>query len=133
MDGRLRRLPGKRQNRGEGITSEINAATDATARVMPAARGTRRNGPCPARSGILRAAALDDIDEAAEIRLRSQRSRPTPIAMPWMLIIEIHSSGRTSLGEIAAEMNNRGIPTPRRRQWQPMTLSNLLARVRRLL
>ena len=25
------------------------------------------------------------------------------------------------------------IPTPRRRQWQPMTVSNLLARVRRML
>jgi len=49
------------------------------------------------------------------------------------LIIEIHSNGKTSLGEIAAELNNRGIPTPRRRQWQPMTVSNLLARVRRML
>ena len=49
------------------------------------------------------------------------------------LIIEIHSNGKTSLGEIAAEQNNRGIPTPRRRQWQPMTVSNLLARVRRML
>ena len=33
-------------------------------------------------------------------------------------IIEIHANGKTSLGEIAAELNNRGIPTARRRQWQ---------------
>jgi len=49
------------------------------------------------------------------------------------ITIEIHANGETSLGEIAAELNNRGIPTARRRQWQPMTVSNLLARVRRLL
>jgi hypothetical protein len=49
------------------------------------------------------------------------------------IIIEIHSSGKTSLGEIAAELNNRGIPTPRRCQWQPITVSNLVARIRRML
>jgi len=49
------------------------------------------------------------------------------------IIIEIHANGETSLGEIAAELNNRAIPTARGRQWQPMTVSNLLARVRRLL
>ena len=49
------------------------------------------------------------------------------------IIIEIYANGKTSLGEIAAELNNRGIPTPRRRRWFPMTVSYLLARIRRML
>jgi hypothetical protein len=49
------------------------------------------------------------------------------------IIIEIRSTGKMSLGEISAELNNRGILSARRCQWYPMTVSNLLARVRRLL
>jgi hypothetical protein len=49
------------------------------------------------------------------------------------IIIEIYANGKTSLGEISAELNNRGIPTPRRRRWYPMTVSYLLARIRRML
>ena len=40
MDGRLRRLPGKRQNRDEGITNEITAADSPGAFVEDTSTAT---------------------------------------------------------------------------------------------
>jgi hypothetical protein len=49
------------------------------------------------------------------------------------IIIEIYANGKTSLGEIATELNNRGIPTARRCRWYPMTVSYPLQRIKRML
>jgi len=49
------------------------------------------------------------------------------------IIIKIRSTGKTSLSEIATELNNRGISSARQRQWYAMSVRNLLARVCHLL
>ncbi len=44
------------------------------------------------------------------------------------IIEEIRRSGATSLRAIADALNARGIPTPRGRQWEAMSVKNALAR-----
>jgi len=89
-----------------------------TAKKNPLGRGARRHR----RGGG---------NPVAIARVKADAGRYALDVLP--IIIEIHANGKSSLGEIAAKLNNRGIPTARRRQWQPMTVSNLLARVRRML
>ena len=67
----------------------------------------------------------------ATAKAKSNADRHALNVLP--IVIEICSTGKTSLGEISAELNNRGVLSARRRQWYPMTVSNLLARARRLL
>jgi hypothetical protein len=45
------------------------------------------------------------------------------------VIKAIRGGGYHSLNAIASELNNRGIPTPRKRQWYPCSVRNLLARI----
>jgi hypothetical protein len=79
------------------------------------ARPSRRGGGNPVATAKVRAAA----------------DRHALNVLP--MIMEIRSTGKTSFGEISAELNNRGVLSARCRQWYPMTVSNLLARARRLL
>jgi hypothetical protein len=68
---------------------------------------------------------------AAKAKLKANADRHALEVFP--VILEIHSAGITSFSGIAAELNNLGIPTARRRRWHQSTVCNLLARVRRLL
>ena len=44
------------------------------------------------------------------------------------IIAEIQKGGATTLRAIAEALNARGIPTPRGRKWEAMSVKNALAR-----
>jgi len=66
----------------------------------------------------------------AKAKVKANADRHALEVLP--IIVEIRATGKTSFGEISAELNNRGVLSARRRQWYPTTVSNLLARVRHL-
>jgi hypothetical protein len=62
--------------------------------------------------------------EAQATRANSLAAQLAPV------IAEIRASGRTSLREIAAALDKRRIPTPRRRgRWSAMQVSRVLSRL----
>jgi hypothetical protein len=46
------------------------------------------------------------------------------------IVDDLHSQGVTSVRALAAELNDRGILTPRGGSWRPTSAARLLARLR---
>lgn len=88
------------------------------------ARGTKLGNPNGAaalrRAGKGNAAALKATQEIAFARAEALRST----------VEELRTTGKLSLGEIAAELNTRGILTARNAMWHRSSVANLLMRLR---
>src|SRR3984957_14232079 len=64
--------------------------------------------------------------EAGATALKANADRHAANVLP--IIAEIQKSGATTLRAIAEALNARGIPTPRGRKWEAMSVKNALAR-----
>lgn len=104
---------------------ERQAISQRTREALQAARarGTKLGNPNGAealrRAGKGNAAALRAAQDNASARAEALRKT----------VVELQGSGRGSLGEIAAELNSRGILTARRAQWHRSSVANLLKRL----
>jgi DNA invertase Pin-like site-specific DNA recombinase len=64
--------------------------------------------------------------EAGATALKANADRHAANVLP--IIAEIQKSGAKTLRAIAEALNARGIPTPRGRKWEAMSVKNALAR-----
>jgi len=64
--------------------------------------------------------------EAGATALKANADRHAANVLP--IIAEIQKSGATTLRAMAEALNARGIPTPRGRKWEAMSVKNALAR-----
>jgi DNA-binding MarR family transcriptional regulator len=70
-----------------------------------------------------------ELRERQRIAVKAIKERADQRAANVLPIIrEVRRAGATSLHQIAAALNLRGIPTPRGGQWYAKSVSNLLAR-----
>lgn len=107
------------EQEAEAISGRTKAALAAAK-----ARGVKLGWAIPARAGEAKRAAEKGTKLAAEKRVQqadtfAERLRP---------IVESFAAG-ASLREIAAELNARGIFTPRGKQWKAASVRNLMARL----
>ena len=70
---------------------------------------------------------LARAERRSERPLRGNADRHAQDLAP--VVEDIHAGGATSLREIAAEMNHRGMLTPRGGRWHVSTVLNLLDRL----
>ena len=69
-------------------------------------------------------------DEARAAGRRASKARADAHAAALAPIVaELQADGAWSLRTLAAALNNRRIPTPRGRKWQPGNVARLLARL----
>jgi DNA invertase Pin-like site-specific DNA recombinase len=68
---------------------------------------------------------LSAAREAGAAALRANADRRAANVLP--IIAEIQKTGATTLHAIADALNKRGISTPRGRQWEAMSVKNVLA------
>lgn len=104
---------------------ERKLSSDRTKAALAAAkaRGTRLGNPNGAAA--LRKAAKGTASAIAAVRLNAA-NRAADYAET---VADIRSSGAHSLAGIAAELNQRGIITPRGGAWHPSSVRNLLQRL----
>jgi DNA invertase Pin-like site-specific DNA recombinase len=101
------------------LTSDRTKAALAAAK----ARGTKLGNP----NG---AAAIRRAGKGTEAALEAVRANAAERATEYAeTIADVQASGAASLSAIAAELNARGIVTPRGGQWHPSSVRNLLARL----
>lgn len=104
---------------------ERKLASDRTRAALAAAkaRGVKLGNPNGAkairRAGKGTGAALKAVRRGAQERAVEYAET----------VADIRSTGATSLGAIAREMNERGIVTPRGGRWHPSSVRNLLHRI----
>ena len=70
---------------------------------------------------------IEAARRAAVRAVKAEADRTASNALP--IIAEIRKSGATTLRAIAAALNARGVPTPRRGRWHAMSVRNVLSRV----
>ena len=81
------------------------------------ARGVKLGG---ARGGVLTAEAIAAGQAARSAKARTRAADLDPI------IADIRSKGAVSLRQIAAELNERGIPTPRGSSWNAVQVQRVI-------
>ena len=81
------------------------------------ARGVKLGG---ARGGVLTAEAIAAGQAARSAKARTRAADLDPI------IADIRSNGAVSLRQIAAELNERGIPTPRGGSWNAVQVQRVI-------
>ncbi len=79
-----------------------------------------------ARGVVLGGPKLDEARESAVVKIKALADQRAANVLP--VIREIRRAGATSLHQIAAALNARGITTPRGGQWHASTVRNVLSR-----
>ena len=104
---------------------ERQAISKRTKEALQAAklRGQRLGNPNAA--GALTRAGQGNIAAVAEV----QRTADAHAAALRPIVLDLQKSGFLTLAAIAAELNRRGILTPRGRSWHRSSVSNLLNRL----
>ena len=101
------------------LTSDRTKAALAAAKARGVKLGNPNGAQAIRRSGKGTTAALKAVREGATSRAAEYAET----------VADIQSSGASSLGAIAREMNERGIVTPRGGKWHPSSVRNLLQRL----
>jgi DNA invertase Pin-like site-specific DNA recombinase len=86
------------------------------------ARGTKLGGD----RGNLRAVGDKGREISRTVRIAKAHDRLSLVAP---IVRELRASGLTSLRQIAAALNERGIPTPRGAEWQAPQVKRVLERI----
>ena len=87
------------------------------------ARGVKLGNPNGARA--LRGKQTGNAQAVAAVKANAERRAGNLIA----IVNDIRSQGFTSVRAIAAELNERGILTPRGGAWHPTSTARLLSRL----
>ena len=120
------------------IVTELGATADPFLLHIYAAFAERERAIIAARTKAALAAMTargvklgnsTNLDVASQIGAAANRVAADAFAANVLPVIrQMQTSGLTTLGEIAAGLNARGIPAARGGVWHPMTVSNLLKR-----
>lgn len=102
-----------------GLISERTRAALAAAK----ARGVKLGNPNGARA--LRGKQVGNAQAVAAVKANAER-RATNLRA---IVDDLRSQGTTSLRAIAAELNERGVLTPRGGAWHPTSAARLLSRL----
>jgi DNA invertase Pin-like site-specific DNA recombinase len=102
-----------------GLISERTKAALAAAK----ARGVKLGNPNGARA--LRGKQTGNAQAVAAVKANAERRAGNLIA----IVNDIRSQGLTSVRAIAAELNARGVLTPRGGEWHPTSAARLLSRL----
>jgi DNA invertase Pin-like site-specific DNA recombinase len=102
-----------------GLISERTKAALAAAK----ARGVKLGNPNGARA--LRGKQTGNAQAVAAVKANAKRRAGNLIA----IVNDIRSQGLTSVRAIAAELNERGVLTPRGGAWHPTSTARLLSRL----
>lgn len=102
-----------------GLISERTKAALAAAK----ARGVKLGNPNGARA--LRGKQIGNADAIAAVKANAARRAETLRA----IVGDFHAKGITSVRTLAAELNERGVLTPRGGKWHPTSTARLLARL----
>jgi DNA invertase Pin-like site-specific DNA recombinase len=105
------------------IISERTKAALAAAKKRGTVLGGKREG-----SFDLRKAAAAGNAASAVKRSKAARDRAVDLGT---VIAELRQAGSTSLGQIAAGLNERGILTAQGKEWRPMQVSRVLETLKR--
>lgn len=103
------------------LISERTKAALAAAKRRGTKLGGKREG-----SGDLRAVAADGNAASAVKRAKAAQERAADLGT---VITELQQAGSTSLSQIAAGLNARGIPAARGGEWKAVQVSRVLARL----
>jgi DNA invertase Pin-like site-specific DNA recombinase len=102
-----------------GLISERTKAALAAAK----ARGVKLGNPNGARA--LRGKQVGNDDAVAVVKANAEHRAENLRA----IVDDMHSKGITSVRALAAELNERGVLTPRGGQWHPTSAARLLSRL----
>jgi DNA invertase Pin-like site-specific DNA recombinase len=102
-----------------GLISERTKAALAAAK----ARGVKLGNPNGARA--LRGKQTGNAQAVAAVKANAERRAGNLVA----IVNDIRSQGLTSIRAIAAELNERGVLTPRGGAWHPTSTARLLSRL----
>jgi DNA invertase Pin-like site-specific DNA recombinase len=102
-----------------GLISERTKAALAAAK----ARGVKLGNPNGARA--LRGKQTGNAHAVAAVKANAERRAGNLVA----IVNDIRSQGLTSVRAIAAELNARGVLTPRGGEWHPTSAARLLSRL----
>ena len=113
--------------RAHGLTTNLNHSELVKAALAAAkARGTKLGWAIPTRAAEAKAAAVKGTVIAAQLRI----SQADAFAAQVLPFVKPLAEAGASLRQIAAELNARGIFTPRGKEWQAASVRNLLARLK---
>jgi hypothetical protein len=127
-DAHARRIrPLVEEVRKLGIVSHVDIAAEFNRRGVATAHGARWHA-ATVRRVILRGGAAPASGVAASARVRTAKANAFCVAIR-PAIEELKAAGITLCGEIARELNRRGLLTPTGQQWSGHNIGNLRKRV----
>jgi DNA invertase Pin-like site-specific DNA recombinase len=104
----------------------LYAALSEKERALISARTKAALAAAKARGAVLGGPKLPEAREVAKASIKANADRNAANVLP--LIKEVQKSGATTLREIAAALNARGVQTPRGGQWHATSVKNVLER-----
>jgi DNA invertase Pin-like site-specific DNA recombinase len=104
----------------------LYAALSEKERALISARTKAALAAAKARGAVLGGPKLAEAREIAQASIKANADRNAANVLP--LIKEVQKSGATTLRDIAAALNARGVQTPRGGQWHATSVKNVLER-----